>query len=114
MNCIKCGVEIEENRVFCENCLAEMRRFPVKPGTPVLLPNRPSADVPKKAVLRKKALTPEEQIRNLRKAIQWLSVLLAVSLIAFIFSVSLLWEYTDAKNVANIIGQNYNTVSDLD
>ena len=114
MNCLKCGVEIGEDQVFCEKCLAEMRRFPVKPGTPVQLPNRPDADAPKKTAPRRRPLTPEEQIRNLRKAIQWLSVLLVVSLIAFIFSVSLLWEYTDAKNVANIIGQNYSTISNLD
>ena len=40
MSCMKCGKEVSEDQVFCPECLAEMERYPVKPGTPVLLPHR--------------------------------------------------------------------------
>ena len=40
MSCMKCGKEVSEGQVFCEECLTEMERYPVKPGTPVLLPHR--------------------------------------------------------------------------
>ena len=36
MSCMKCGKEVSEDQVFCPECLAEMERYPVKPGTPVL------------------------------------------------------------------------------
>lgn len=33
MNCLKCGREIEEGQVFCNDCLVQMAKYPVKPGT---------------------------------------------------------------------------------
>ena len=31
MNCLKCGREIEEGQVFCNDCLVQMAKYPVKP-----------------------------------------------------------------------------------
>lgn len=39
MNCLKCGREIEEGQVFCNDCLVQMAKYPVKPGTAVQLPS---------------------------------------------------------------------------
>lgn len=43
LNCLKCGREIEEGQVFCNDCLVQMAKYPVKPGTAVQLPSRGSA-----------------------------------------------------------------------
>ena len=58
MNCMKCGRETRGEDVFCQDCLTEMKKYPVDPGTVVLLPRRkdPSA---KKADKRHPP-TPEE------------------------------------------------------
>ena len=37
MNCMKCGREIGENRVFCDLCLADMEKYPIKPGIAIQL-----------------------------------------------------------------------------
>ena len=40
MTCMKCGVEIPENQVFCDSCLSVMNRYPVKPDAHIHLPKR--------------------------------------------------------------------------
>ena len=41
MKCLKCGRETDQT--FCQACREEMEKYPVKPGTIVLLPKeRPS------------------------------------------------------------------------
>ena len=67
MTCMKCGVEIPENQVFCEHCLSVMDQYPVKPGAHIHLPKRAAdGDAPKKTVKKKRAPTPEEQLSTLR------------------------------------------------
>ena len=39
MYCMKCGKEIDDSHVFCDDCLEVMSHHPVKKGTPVLLSN---------------------------------------------------------------------------
>lgn len=112
MYCMKCGKEIPEKQTFCDDCLAEMAKFPVKPGTPVLLPHRSIAAPLKKAASRKKILSLEERLGRAKKAIQWLSIALAVTLFACILSISLLFDSMAAKETGHEIGQNYNTISD--
>ena len=38
--CMRCGWEIEEGQVFCQDCLKEMSRYPVDPNTVVQIPLR--------------------------------------------------------------------------
>lgn len=40
MFCLKCGKEVKDGHSFCEKCLEGMKEYPVKPGTPIQLPNR--------------------------------------------------------------------------
>ena len=111
MHCMKCGKEIPEKQSFCDGCLAIMEQFPVKPGTPALIPNRPAPAPLKKTVSRKKILSPEERLARAKKAIQWLSIILAVALFALFLSVSLLIDTIKAEPQEKEIGQNYSTVS---
>ncbi len=79
VNCLKCGREIEEGQVFCNDCLVQMAKYPVKPGTAVQLPSRGSAAVSKKVHSRRRTkAAPEEQLKALKKRIRILSALLSV------------------------------------
>ena len=77
--CIKCGREIGPDAVFCEECLADMERHPVKPGTPVILHQKP-------AFVRRnpsrKVKKTEEQIRGLKRTVAWLWALIVLLALA--------------------------------
>ena len=107
MGCMKCGRDIIEGQVFCSECLEKMERYPVKPGTPVHLPNR-RKEAPKKAPTRRK-LSPEEQISRLRRLNRTLSFLLALSLIVSIFLgyIAVLHLMEEEKYAP---GQNYTSI----
>lgn len=109
MYCMKCGKKIPEKQAFCDNCLAVMDQFPVKPETHVQLPNRQIPTSAKKSPVRKRSHSVEEQLVRSRKIIQWLSIALAASVLALFLSVSLLIETIVPEKQAGVIGQNYNT-----
>ena len=112
MNCMRCGIEIEDGQVFCENCLADMKRHPVKPETRIQLPSRPAPEAVKKQAPRKRVPTPEERIYRLRKVITWLSVALVTALLFLGFSLYLLMDMVSEKPQQENIGQNYSTIGD--
>lgn len=108
MNCMKCGREISEDQVFCSDCLLDMEKHPVKPGTVVQLPKRQEVLSQKKGHFRP-VLTPEEQLRKLRKRVRRLSTALALTLLllaamAFYFAHHLR-SHTQLRP-----GQNYSAV----
>ena len=59
--CMRCGREIEEGQVFCQDCLKEMSRYPVDPNTVVQIPLRKESVNGKKNP-RRRSTSPEEQI----------------------------------------------------
>ncbi len=113
MYCMKCGKEIGEGRVFCDDCLEVMSQYPVRQGTPVHLPNNaPSAE--KKSAPKKRQPTPEEHLLRFRAATRWLSVALVSTLLVLGITISLLVNVMNTPAAANDIGKNYNTVNTLD
>jgi len=108
--CIKCGKQIEDDQVFCEGCLQIMERYPVKPGTPVQLPNR-SASAAKKPAQRKKPLSAKEQNIRLRKLLRWMTTALVVLLLALTVTVSMLVHTVQERDMKGAIGKNYNTIN---
>ena len=80
MQCFKCGREIQAGDVFCGDCLTDMEKYPVKPGTPVLIPKRPETVPPKKQAPRRPAAVPEEQVKRLKHRLRLVSALLALTL----------------------------------
>lgn len=80
MNCLRCGREAEENQSFCPSCLADTQKYPVRPGTPVVLPIRRET-APAKRAQKRKALSPEEQIRILKRRSRILAWVLAAALV---------------------------------
>lgn len=107
MNCIKCGRETVDEDIFCLNCLAEMEKYPVQPGTVVLLPRRKEYSHMKKSSKRH---TPsaEEQIAILRKRIGILTFLLLVTIAAIAVMFKPAMHYVKDEHFE--IGQNYSTV----
>lgn len=109
MACLKCGRETENKEVFCAECLQVMENStPIKPGTPVAIPQRPKTE---RRVPAPKQTKPEEIIGKLNKTIKRLWV--AVSLLAVLFTASagalgylLYLNYNEPE-----LGSNYNTIS---
>lgn len=109
MHCMKCGREIGEGQVFCPDCLLVMAKYPVKPGTAILLPKRREVPFAKRAVPRRKMLTPEEQIRKLRKSLR---TVFALWLITFLLFCAALYPAILhlAGEVQLLPGQNYSVI----
>ena len=107
MNCMKCGQETENEQVFCQHCLQIMEKYPVRPGTVVLLPRRREAVV--KKVVKRHTIAPEEQIKALRKRLRILWIVLVVCLAAIVLMINPTLHYALDKHVE--IGQNYTTVT---
>ena len=108
MNCMKCGRETENEAVFCSDCLQIMEKYPVRPGTVVILPRRRESSVLKK-ISKRHVPTPEEQNKILRKWISILSVALLVCIIAIVLMFNPTMHYVLDEHVE--IGQNYSTVT---
>lgn len=111
MKCMKCGRKIDDTQVFCEDCLLDMEKFPIKPGTVVQLPKRSETSGAKKANSRRRGnLSLEEQVKLLKKRIHLLTaaLVLALALIAVLafFTVEHLVENPDF-----LPGQNYSAVT---
>ena len=92
MACMKCGKEVSEGQVFCEECLAEMERYPVKPGTPLLLPHRDPIVTQRKRRSSRRIRKPEEQVAHLKKVIVWLCVFLVMTTAVAVVSIVLNWK----------------------
>ena len=87
MKCMKCGREIDEGQVFCPDCLLVMAKYPVKPGTAIVLPKKRDSAV-KRPAPRRKLVTPEDQIRKLRRSlrtvfIMWLITFLLLCVMVY-------------------------------
>lgn len=109
MYCLKCGRELENEQAFCENCLLEMERYPVKPGTAVQLPIRKESPSPRK-VPKRRTVNPDEQISRLKKRIWFLSGALLVCIALLLAMVQPTVRYF-IRNYHLRPGQNYTTVT---
>ena len=108
MRCMRCGEEIQAGAAFCPRCLEEMEKFPVKPGTPVILPPPPKP-VQKTATRSKR---PEEEIRALRRWVKLLLAAVAV-LLAALTVVTFLLVKSRMKGMETVpIGKNYSTTEE--
>ena len=107
MNCMKCGRETQEENVFCQSCLLVMDRYPIQPGTVVLLPRHRETSVNKKNI-KKRTLSAEEKNYKLRKIVKVLSILLTIAVIAIVLMIKPTFHYVMEDHFE--IGQNYSSV----
>lgn len=110
MNCMKCGRELEEGQVFCTDCLAEMQKYPVKPGTAILLPHTRSVSPVKKAYAKwRQPPTPEEMVIRLKKRIRGLVLLLLITLaLLAAFAYPTVRDLLESEKL--LPGQNYTPI----
>lgn len=112
MNCMKCGVEIPEQQVFCDHCLQIMEQYPVKPDAHIHLPKRFSEAEPvRKPTRKRRVLTPEEMLSALRMRV--LRLRLTAAVLAFLllvvsglFAIHLYQQYHES-----ILGKNYTIIT---
>lgn len=110
MNCMKCGVELKNSGVFCEECLADMEKYPVKPNITVTLPDRQTVDVYRRRPRKQKHIKVEDQVRHLKRVRNWLIVLLIVALLGFAATSMMILYLLNGETIDLNIGQNYETV----
>jgi len=112
VNCMKCGRDIEPEQVFCAQCLADMEKYPVRPGTAVQLPRRQETPLYRKVYPKRRPPTPEEQIRRLRKNIRRLwGCLIACFVIIALLIYPFVRELIDSQK--QLPGQNYTSTSSV-
>ncbi len=109
MTCMKCGRELETEQSFCEDCLLEMKRYPVSPSAVVNLPLRRQDPAPRK-VPKRRSISPEEQVKLLKKRIWVLIGVLAVTaalLLAAVYPTFLFFQ----RSYYLRPGQNYTAIT---
>lgn len=113
MNCLKCGKALTADGAFCPDCLQSMEAHPIPPGTPIVFyPREVQPEKPRKT----KRFSYADAFRAQRKAIKWLSIGLAVSLLVIGILGVILWHTLETIKAAEtpkpVIGQNYTTETD--
>jgi len=108
MNCMKCGREVALGQVFCKDCLADMAEYPVKPGTPVVLPAE-QATAPVRRASTRKARKPEEQLSRIRRAM--IAMLLVFTLLVIAATGVI---YTLCKRIEKLEKTNTSLVLELE
>ena len=107
MNCMKCGREIPADQVFCDGCLKVMEKYPVKPDTAIQLPRRSIQAGPKKQTSRKRQLSPEEQVVQLRKLCRRLLLCVIVLILLLAGAAAIIFLQANEEPVQLPIGRNY-------
>lgn len=91
VSCLKCGKETKDSNVFCDECLDEMKEYPVAAGTAVLLPQHPE-DGPERKKARRQ-LSVNEELSRLRRTCRNLAGLALLMTLAAA-AMCLLWLLT--------------------
>lgn len=117
MNCLRCGRETADQQVFCDICLADMARHPVKPDVAIYLPTRKPKEPPRKTTYRRRREhTAEEMVVILRKRVRFLTAL--VLILVMMLSAAAAGVWFAHKQGAEIkipdIGQNFLTADQDD
>ena len=106
MNCLRCGREIQEERVFCAACLETMKAYPIKPGTAVQIPDRHHLEMDKP--LPRLRVIPEEQVPQLRRTIRILiGTIIALSLVLSATAWLLVRSLDSTEYIPGDLGRNY-------
>lgn len=108
MPCMKCGRETAADAIFCDECLEQMRKYPIKPGTVALIPPQPPQQ---KRSSERRAPTTEQRLATLTRRVRTLAFLLTLTVALLIgvgaLTISLLREGENAT----LPGQNYATAT---
>lgn len=113
MKCMKCGREQESEQVFCDDCLLEMEKYPVSSNATIHLPLRKEVSSARKMQTRRRTVSPEEQIRTLKKRLWLLTGVLVVTLALLLAMIYPTVNYF-IRHYHLRPGQNYNTITTVE
>lgn len=108
MECLKCGRPTKESNVFCQDCLTEMERYPVKPDTPVVLPKRQIKERRNHGI---KSIRNEEMIELLQRRIKILHRIIVVLAALLVLVTGLLTVQLIRQWKQEEMGSNYSTIT---
>ena len=116
MKCMRCARETAPQQVFCNACLEDMARYPVRSDTPIYLPVRKPKEAPRKKSRRfRRERTAEEMVMILRKRVKVLTALTVI--MVMMLSAAMAGVWLAKKQGADLsipnIGQNFKTVTDI-
>lgn len=116
MKCMRCARETAPQQVFCNACLEDMARHPVRSDTPIYLPVRKPKEAPRKKSRRfRRERTAEEMVMILRKRVKVLTALTVI--MVMMLSAAMAGVWLAKKQGADLsipnIGQNFKTVTDI-
>ena len=106
MQCMKCGREIPAGDVFCQECLKDMERYPVKPGTAVHIPKQTPRKHPQD---RRQNISAEKKVEILHRRVRVLSWLLTLAIALTICLGALTISLLQTEEEGPAIGQNYSS-----
>ncbi len=90
MKCMKCGKKYSAEQVFCDDCLAEMEKYPVSPETPIVLPPKANAEPVKHSASSRKLHRDKDTISVQRNWMIFLITMCGLLAIALTIAVSML------------------------
>ena len=108
MVCLKCGRETDQS--FCESCRKTMEKYPVKPGTVVILPRERKAKVKQQQPVRLSNAALERKIAVQSRYLRRMSIAVVI-LTAILIAVSVTAVRLLHSSNARPLGQNYSTVT---
>ena len=109
MKCMKCGRELEQEQAFCDACLLEMEKYPVSPNATVQIPLRKTPHSLRKPQPRRSTVSPEEQVKILKKRV-WILTGILIATIALVLAMLEPTVQYYVKSYYLRPGQNYNTI----
>ena len=109
MYCLKCGKELLDDQVFCEECLAGMEQEPVPINAPVVIPAQP---VQKLSAFRRPVINPDEEVKRLQRFNQNLILALVLLFTLVILLVVLLYD-KEIWQAVDDLGRNYSVVENI-
>ena len=107
MNCLKCGVQVEEGQSFCPDCLGEMEKQPLPVDAVLVLPRR--GESARRSSVKKRGLSTEEKLEQPSGQVgnRWLPSSVVFLLVVLLASAFFFLMFRRQKPA---LGQNYSTV----
>ena len=94
MKCLRCGNNALDEQLFCDECLADMEKHPVKPGTPIHIHKRTEGTTVKRANFRLAVSKWQDRIFRLKYTIFWLIIIIILLIAVLTIGICMMLHIT--------------------